>query len=256
MVPWCNRAPTTPCGGRSPAELPANFPDGSAIHGEVADAPWGGGRRVDAADRGRWRCLAVAVRRARPLPRRFHELWTDGGARNLDDAPMPAGIGLHVVRGCRAPPCLPMLTDNIAPWARPQPVEPPYDLRRLDVMADGLDATWTELTSNSSTSPAVAPAARCSGSARRQPSSSPPPRPTRTPAVEPQTHAPLALRRLVGHEPGRRRCWHPAMSSPSTTSPSSGGPRIHRRRAVDDAAGRGLRRRRERHPAVASRRAM
>lgn len=208
MVPWCNRAPTSPLvvAGRR-VELPANFPDGSAIHGEVYDAPWEvvgeSTLRIEAGG-GAWPWRYDVHARFRVAP-------TSCGLtvelRNLDDAPMPAGIGLHAwfAKPLRvAVPAQRVFTDNIAPRARPQAVEPPYDLRRLDVMADGLDATWTELTSNSVDlawpSHQLRAAFRFSETAAFLVAASPADKDAV--AVEPQTHAPPALRRLVGHEPG------------------------------------------------------
>src|SRR5262245_48721921 len=50
MAPWCNRLDTTPVRvGERLVALTSNFPDGSAIHGQVYDVPWhptGDGRFV------------------------------------------------------------------------------------------------------------------------------------------------------------------------------------------------------------------
>ena len=97
--PVVQRAPTTPLvvAGRR-AELPANFPDGSAIHGEVYDAPWAvvgeSTLRIEAGGGAwPWRYDVHARFRAASM-----SCGLTVELRNLDDAPMPAGIGLHVVR--------------------------------------------------------------------------------------------------------------------------------------------------------------
>src|SRR5215210_7742851 len=41
MAPWCNRLAARPTDiGKDIVELAPNFPDGSAIHGQVYDVPW------------------------------------------------------------------------------------------------------------------------------------------------------------------------------------------------------------------------
>lgn len=208
MVPWCNRATTDPVvvAGRR-VELAANFPDGSAIHGEVYGAPW------DTVDESTLRIEAGGG--AWPWRYEVHARFRVGPAsagltlelRNLDDAPMPAGIGVHpwFVKPLRiAVPARRVLTDNTDPAAHPQPVEPPFDLRRLDVMADGLDATWTDLTGDAVDLawPAHDLRATFRFSERAAFLVAASPADVDAVAVEPQTHAPPALRRLIMQEPG------------------------------------------------------
>ena len=208
MVPWCNRAPTDPLvvAGRR-VELPANFPDGSAIHGQVYAAPWDvvdeSTLRIEAGGGAwPWRYDVHARFRVAPL-----SCGLTVELRNLDDTPMPAGIGLHAwfAKPVRiAVPARRVLADNIAPPVHPQPVEPPFDLREPGVMADGLDATWTDLTSNSVDlawpSHHLRAAFGFSESGAFLVAASPADKDAV--AVEPQTHAPPALRRLVEQEPG------------------------------------------------------
>ncbi len=96
MAPWCNRAQPgpTPIAGRT-VDLPSNFADGSAIHGQVSARPW----EVDAdgslhvtggGDGWPWEYEVTA------------SALVDGPSLALDyrlvnrsDAPMPGGIGLH-----------------------------------------------------------------------------------------------------------------------------------------------------------------
>jgi aldose 1-epimerase len=208
MAPWCNRAPAEPLvvAGRR-VDLPANFPDGTAIHGEVYAAPWqavaGSTLRVEAGG-GAWPWRYGVEARLRVAPASFGltlEL------RNLDDGPMPAGLGLHpwFAKPVQvAVPARRVFTDNLAPAAEAQPVEPPFDLRGLGAMADGLDATWTDLTTHAVELAwprhGVRATLRFGEQAAFVTAASPPDQDAV--AVEPQTHAPPALRRLTQAEPG------------------------------------------------------
>ena len=67
---------------------------------------------------------------------------------NVDDEPMPAGLGIHpwfrkparvAIHGARVFP------DNADGRTRQQPVEGPLDLRVLGEMPD-VDATWTDIS--------------------------------------------------------------------------------------------------------------
>ena len=127
---------------------------------------------------------------------------------NLDDAPMPAGIGIHpwflgpievAIRGesvylrNRDTPPLPIAVAGTS------------DLRAVGAMADGLDATWAR--------PDRARPSSCAGRelgiraemrvespsiciVAASPAGAP------AVAVEPETHAPQGLRRLLRGEPG------------------------------------------------------
>jgi aldose 1-epimerase len=96
MAPWCNRIAAVPTQvDGDTVSVPSNFPDGTAIHGQVYDARWdvasdhslsisGGG------DGWPWpyRCsLRVTIANA--------VLTIDQSLTNLADRPMPGGLGLH-----------------------------------------------------------------------------------------------------------------------------------------------------------------
>jgi aldose 1-epimerase len=208
MAPWCNRAAAGPATalGR-PIDLVANFADGTAIHGLVADVPWhvlGGGRlSVDRGADGQW-------------PWRFSisaDVAVDGASlrleyrlRNLSGRPMPGGIGLHP--WFRQPlelgvPAGSVYRRNAGSSSDPEPATGAYDLRGSVVPASGLDGTWTDLAD-----PVIAlgwPSLRLR--ARMVVAAPSLHVAVATPdrdawAIEPQTHGPDPLRRLASGEPG------------------------------------------------------
>ena len=212
MAPWCNRITPGPTEvlGRM-VDVPANFPDGSAIHGQVSHRPWevigDGAFRVEGGGEGTgwpWRyevtaSLAVA---GPTLSLRY-------ALRNLDDGPMPAGLGLHP--WFRAPldlrvPAASVYAVNSDSQARPVAVAGPLDLSTSTTPAPGLDATWVDLDE-----PVLGLAWPELGLAARIEVTAPSPDhlavPVATPAgmhataVEPQTHGPDGLRRLLRREP-------------------------------------------------------
>lgn len=208
MAPWCGRlAPgPTAVGGRI-VNLSTNFPDGSAIHGQVYAAPWsqtgdasfeidGGGNAWP------WRYRVEAVVSVSGLSLSIVLRLT-----NLDDTQMPGGIGLH--------PWFPLPVEvaihanevyasNSSTSALPQPVSGHLDLRQRQQMAEGVDATWPDPGD-----PPVElfwPKHGLRAAVRA-------PYPTLNIvaaysaergaiAAEPQTHAPQGLRRLLNGEPG------------------------------------------------------
>ncbi len=203
MAPWCNRIAATPVRvGRRTVALPANFPDGTAIHGQLALARWtvdGEGRlRVrGGGDAWPWPYEArLAVGVDGPVLRLRLEL------TNLADEPMPAGLGLHpwfvepVRLAIRADAVYP---DNLGPPGPPEPVAGVFDRRELGELAPGLDAAWTALAEPAvefvwpeaglRATLATEGTARCIVAARLP--SIP------AVAVEPETHAPQGLRRLL-----------------------------------------------------------
>jgi aldose 1-epimerase len=209
MAPWCNRIEATPmdvAGHR--VDLGSNFPDGTAIHGQVYARPWidlGDGRfRVDGGDDGWPWPYAVEA---------GYDVVGEGSLRidlavtNRGDDPMPAGIGihpwfrrpLHVAIRAEA-----VFDANTATSAYPEPVSGPFDLREMGAMTDDLDATWATVTE-----PAVEIRWPDVGLAMTMETISPStyivaasPHAVDAVAIEPETHAPQALRRLLGGEPG------------------------------------------------------
>ncbi len=208
MAPWCNRVaagPLTVAGRR--IDLPASFPDGTAIHGQVAGRPWlqveEGRFRIEAGGDG-WPWPYEVEQRIR-----IEEGRVELGLRltNRSDAPMPGGIGFHpwFRRPLRvAIAAAAVHRSNLATDASPVPVAGRFDRRALDELPEGLDSTWTDLAEP----PVVLewPEARLRATmtvdapsrfivAATLPG-------TDAVAVEPQTHAPDGIRRLLAGEPG------------------------------------------------------
>ena len=209
MAPWCNRlsAAATVVDGQLVA-LESNFEDGTAIHGQVSSAPWqvepdgtlsvrGGG------DGWPWpyecRLRIVAVDTVVTI-----EQWLT----NLAPTPMPAGIGIHPwfrrplnVR-IDAPR---VIASNTDPRAGIVPVAGSLDLRILRPMPPDLDATWLDPGDPAvelrwpqlgigSTLRARSDGGLCLVAAS--------PAALDAVAIEPQTHAPYGLGRLLRGEPG------------------------------------------------------
>ena len=137
---------------------------------------------------------------------------------------MPAGLGIHpwfrrpVQVAIRSDT---VFTSNTESSSWPQPVAGPHDLRRLGSMADGLDATWSGQSEPQVELWWPEPDIRATMSARAWVDGPAGPEPAgRGPAsaavhvvaaspgnldavaVEPETNAPQALRRLLRGEPG------------------------------------------------------
>jgi aldose 1-epimerase len=216
MAPWCNRIEPTPVevAGRTIA-LGSNFVDGTAIHGQVYLRPWqteapgtflvrGGGDgwpwRYEVRER--VRVIGAALR-------------VELEVANLDDGPMPAGIGIHpwflgpaevAIRGDM------VFAPNSDTPALPVPVTGDTDRRRLGPMAEGVDATWGDLVADGRGSGRQAPVElrwptsgiraemRVEAASIFIVAANPPG--AGAIAVEPETHAPQALRRLLRGEPG------------------------------------------------------
>ena len=208
MAPWCNRieAGAVAVGSRQVA-LASNFPDGSAIHGQVYARPWDvledGSLRIRAGGDG-WPWAYEVTQRIEVL---------DGLVRiglaltNLADDPMPAGLGIHP--WFRRPLLLAIRADAVfrsnTPTApRPEPVSGSLDLREVGAMADDLDATWSDLAEPPvelrwpdrhvrAVMRAAAPTTYVVAASPAQIDAI---------AVEAQTHAPQGLRRMLNGEPG------------------------------------------------------
>jgi aldose 1-epimerase len=208
MAPWCNRIEAGEVRvGSSRVAVPSNFPDGSAIHGQVYARPWtvledralrvrGGGdgwpwtyevgTRIDVVDR------TVRI---------------DLTLANLSPEPMPAGLGIHpwfrrpllvAIRGDSVHP------SNIATQPLPEPVRGSLDLREVGEMALDLDTTWTDLAEPPVELrwPDLGIRATMRVSAPTTFIVAASPAHLDAIAVEPETHAPQGLRRLLAGEPG------------------------------------------------------
>jgi len=207
MAPWCNRAPAGPIAiaGRT-VDLPANFADGSAIHGQVFARPW----QVDAdgslhvtggGDGWPWPYEVVAR-----MTVEGSTATCDYRLVNRSDGPMPAGIGLHP--WFLRPVALRVAAEEVYPEntgsARdPIPVDGAHDLRVARVQDAGLDGTWTALAAPDIELawPRAGIAASIEVGAPRVLVAVATPGHLDAVAVEPQTHGPDGLRRLEHGEP-------------------------------------------------------
>jgi aldose 1-epimerase len=212
MAPWCNRVPAGPgvAAGRA-IDLPASFPDGTAIHGQVARRPWD--VVGEAAGRASFRIAAGGD--GWPWPYEVEQdlriaesvLALELRLTNRSVDPMPAGIGFHP--WFRRPIELSIAAasvhpSNLATVAQPVPVAGILDRHRLATMPDGIDATWTDLADPPVVlhwpDSGIRATLTLDAPARFVVAASLPG--TDAVAVEPQTHAPDGLRRLARGEPG------------------------------------------------------
>lgn len=208
MAPWCNRLATGPieiCGRT--VDLRPNFADGTAIHGQVYARRWqsdGDGQlRIEGGGDGwPWRyaaSLGIVVD--------DHHLRLEQTLTNLSDVPMPGGLGVHpwfighlrvAIHGALVYP------SNHASDPEPIAAQGELDLRLPTEMASGVDATWPQVSD-----PAVdlwwpVPRLHC---VMRVLSATPHivaanPGNRAAIAIEPETHAPQGLRRLIAGSPG------------------------------------------------------
>lgn len=218
MAPWCGRieAGQTTVGSRV-IDLGANFPDGTAIHGQVHTQPWeqrpDGTLHIEGGGDGwPWNYevgLGIAIREV--------AVRIDLRLINRSSDPMPAGLGIHpwfrrpvrvAIRGAT------FHSPNTATPAQPEPVLGHFDLRRIGKMADDLDATWTDLAD-----PPVElvwPDAGIRATMRADPPApyvvAASPGNVDAIAIEPETHAPQGLRRLLRGEPGALTMLKPGQS--------------------------------------------
>lgn len=207
LGPWANRLQAGPMRalGRL-VDLPANFPDGSAIHGLVYDRAWqADGTRLTVAGGGDgwpWRYEVEADAHADGATLRLAYRLV-----NASDGPMPAGLGLHpwwrkpVEVRIPARSVYPTTTDSPADAA---PVPNALDRRTLGPMPDGVDAAWTDLSEDAVElhwpESGITVTMRAGGPTIHVVAASP--ADLDAVAVEMQTHAPQGLRRLVRGEPG------------------------------------------------------
>jgi aldose 1-epimerase len=208
MAPWCNRIDA----GAVQVEaqrvaLASNFPDGSAIHGQVYARPWDvlgdGTLRIRAGGDG-WPWVYEVSQRIQVVEGTVR---IELALTNRSPDPMPAGLGIHpwfrrpllvAIRADRVHP------SNLPTEPLPEPVSGPFDLRTVGAMADDLDATWLDLAE-----PPVElrwPEHDIRAVMRTAPPASyvvaASPGSLGAIAVEPETHAPQGLRRMLEGEPG------------------------------------------------------
>lgn len=215
MAPWCNRVVAGPqvAAGRR-VDLAPNFSDRTAIHGQVQALPWdtvGPGMLLVRAGGDGW-----------PWPYEVAQRFELDGPRlrlalelaNRADTPMPAGIGFHpwFVQPLEIQLAAEVaFTSNHESSARPVPVTGPYDLRRHREMPPDLDATWVRSAREpiSLRWPTLGVAATMEVSADGRFVCAASPSRFGSVAVEPQTHAPNGLRRLVEDQPGALQLLEP-----------------------------------------------
>ncbi len=223
MAPWCNRitARRSTVSGRQ-VDLPTNFEDGSAIHGQVYARPWQQVSdmefRIEYGGDG-WPWQYAALMRVHVIG---DTLTLEQSVTNLSDAAMPAGIGIHPWFAGRPDVAIhadSVYPSNTASEAQPLPVSGDLDLRRRAAMAVGVDATWPQVGD-----PAVElwwPDLRLHAKMRAL---------TGTPhivaanpgtfdaiAVETETHAPRGLGRLTTGDPGALTLLDPGATLSLTT---------------------------------------
>jgi aldose 1-epimerase len=222
MAPWCNRLATGPVKvGNRTVDLGANFADGSAIHGQLYAAPWrqtadaeftilGGGNGWPWT----YSCsLAIEVT--------DDQVRLDQRLTNMADDPMPAGLGLHpwfIDPVSIAIDAERVYGSNIDSPATASKVSGSLDLREPQPMAIGTDATWVPKSAMPvqlhwptaglratmmATAPSLHVVAANLGNGAI--------------AVEPQTHAPDGLRRLLRREPGGLQLLDPGQELRLTT---------------------------------------
>ncbi len=216
MAPWCNRIEPRPeiVASRRVDLLP-NFPDGSAIHGQVFVRPW------KVRDDGS--CAVRGGGEGWPWPYQVHQRVAISGTElrieldltNLGEDPMPAGLGLHpwfrrplllAIGASRA------FDDNTMSEQRPRRVTTPFDLRVMGEIASGLDATWADLADPavelSWTEVGVRAAMRIEPRQSFVVAASPDG--LDAIAIEPQTHGPNGLQRLLNGETAAMTLLSPA----------------------------------------------
>jgi aldose 1-epimerase len=207
MAPWCNRMPAEPItvDDRTVAVAP-NFVDGSAIHGQVYASTWerngetlgllGGG------DGWPW-SYELSMR----VVAEESSLRVTLAVTNRSADPMPAGLGLHP--WWRRPvrlrvPGAAVYPSNLEADAVTAAVSGRFDLRRLAPAPGGLDGTWTYLGGESTVLgwPELGLEAELLASSSLDHVAVATPVDLDAIAVEPQTHAPGGLIRMLHGQAG------------------------------------------------------
>jgi aldose 1-epimerase len=206
MAPWCNRIEPRPeIVASHRVDLVPNFPDGSAIHGQVFVRPW---KVLDDGS-----CAVLGGGEGWPWPYQVDQRVAISGTElrieldltNLGADPMPAGLGLHpwfrrslllAIGASR------VFTDNTMSEPEPRQVATPFDLRVMGEVASDLDATWADLADPAVelfwTEVGVRATMRIEAPQSLVVVASP--GGLDAIAVEPQTHGPNGLRRLLNGE--------------------------------------------------------
>jgi aldose 1-epimerase len=209
MAPWCNRIRPGPTvvDGRT-VDVQPNFDDGTAIHGQVSSRPWehagDGALRVTGGDDGSgWPWAYDVVAHATvdgPILRLRYRL------TNRSDGPMPAGIGLHP--WFRQPVEVAISAESVYPRNHDSPAHPeaaagPLNLARRRPLTPDVDATWTRAREPriELTWPGAGVSAAIDVETPRFLVAAASPSHLDAVAVEPQTHGPDGLRRLLRNEP-------------------------------------------------------
>lgn len=209
MAPWCNRVRTgrTVVEGRT-VDLEPNFDDGTAIHGQVSSRPWkpigDGALRVTGGEDGSgwpWAYDVTAKAMVDGPTLRLHYRLT-----NRSDGRMPAGLGLHP--WFRTPVEVAISAEAVYPRNRESPERPeratgPLDLARRRELAPDVDATWARAREPRIELfwPDAGVSAAIEVEAPRFLVAAASPAHLDAVAIEPQTHGPDGLRRLLGSEP-------------------------------------------------------
>lgn len=209
MAPWCNRIDPGATNVQGVlVDVPSNSSDGTALHGQVYLAPWeerGDGAFAIRAGGDGWPWPYESTLRVTACngDAGTAMLSIDQVLSNPGDAPMLGGLGIHP--WFRSPVEVQIASDRVLPSnLRPddavEPVAGDFDLRSMRIMPAGLDAAWLnpghppvhlwwpdrgvqgriEVSSNAGLCIVAASPADVDAI-----------------AVEPETHAPHGLRRLL-----------------------------------------------------------
>jgi aldose 1-epimerase len=215
MAPWCNRVDPVPTVvGGSTVNLRSNAPDGSALHGQVYLVSWQerapGAFEVRGGGDGTgwpWPYETTLDVTATDLGPGRAEVTFGQVLTNLGEQPMPGGIGFHPWFRAPIEVCIAsarVLPSNLRFDDPIEAVSGAFDLRSLGSMPSGLDATWLDPGDPpvrlrwpdlgiSATMEAVSDTGLCIVAAS--------PAEGGAVAVEPETHAPQGIRRLLAGHP-------------------------------------------------------
>ncbi|HYI21348.1 MAG TPA: hypothetical protein VEX62_01810 [Candidatus Limnocylindrales bacterium] len=210
MLPWTNRIAARPTlVGSGTVDLAANFKDGTAIHGLHYATPW------DIDEVGSYSVSGGGNESGWPWPYTGRvEIRVEGSSvrvrhavTNLSDEPMPAGVGIHP--WFRTPvevrvPARVAIASNTDAQAPHEPLSADLDFRVPRELPTGLDAAWTDVDQPCVELrwPHLDISAELRASAPTVYVVAARPDNVDAVAVEPQTHAPWGLRRLLDDERG------------------------------------------------------